>query len=331
MTKEEELISQITELLEKESDLNSERASIKKLLKEYKKSLRQLNRIISMSDRQQTEIMQKNDTLKDLSSKLSKYLSPQIYDSIFSGKQDVSIKSKRKKLTVFFSDIVNFTGTTENLEPEQLSMVLNKYLDEMSTIALKYGATIDKFIGDAILIFFGDPESLGEKEDAYQCVSMAIEMRERMHKIASTWRDFGIQEPFKIRIGITTGYVTVGNFGSEHRMDYTVIGGQVNLASRLESNANVNDILIALETYSLVNDRILCEKKDTIFVKGIPYPVPTYQVINHFEKLRNKQEINVSGEEFSLYIDKDKMIESKEIRDLTVEKLQKIINELEDI
>jgi adenylate cyclase len=95
------------------------------------------------------------------SHKLSKYLSPQVYASIFSGEKNVKIEAYRKKLTVFFSDIKGFTELTNRLEPEDLSSLLNSYLNEMSKIAVKYGGTIDKFVGDAILIFFGDPETKG--------------------------------------------------------------------------------------------------------------------------------------------------------------------------
>jgi class 3 adenylate cyclase len=121
--------------------------------------------------------------LEALSKKLSKYLSPQVYSSIFSGSKEVKIASSRKKLTVFFSDIADFTATTEDLESEELTTVLNHYLTEMSEIALAHGATIDKYIGDAILAFFGDPETKGVKEDGMACVNMAIAMQERMREL----------------------------------------------------------------------------------------------------------------------------------------------------
>ena len=94
----------------------------------------------------------------------------------------------------------------------------------MSKIALEYGATIDKYVGDAIVIFFGDPETKGVKEDAKACVNMAIAMQRRMRELEKEWQDRGLQRPFQIRIGISTGFCTVGNFGSQDRMDYTIIG-----------------------------------------------------------------------------------------------------------
>jgi class 3 adenylate cyclase len=108
-------------------------------------------------------IAQKNKELEALSKKLSKYLSPQIYHSIFTGAQNVEIASNRKKLTIFFSDVVNFTETTDKLESEDLTNLLNRYLTEMSNIAFEHGATIDKYIGDAIMVFFGGPETKGVK------------------------------------------------------------------------------------------------------------------------------------------------------------------------
>ncbi|MEM7021317.1 MAG: PAS-domain containing protein [Pseudomonadota bacterium] len=225
------------------------------------------------------EIERKNQELEALSSKLAKYLSPQVYASIFAGRQEVKIASQRKKLTVFFSDIANFTETTDRLESEELTQLLNQYLTEMTQIAMEYGATLDKYVGDAIVIFFGDPESRGAKEDARACVEMAIAMQRRLQVLAADWRDAGIERPLQCRIGISTGYCTVGNFGSEDRMDYTIIGGGVNLASRLEHLAPPGGILISYETYALVKDVVRCEKRGSVEVKGIAYPIATYEVV----------------------------------------------------
>jgi adenylate cyclase len=230
-------------------------------------------------------VTEKNNALETLSIKLSKYLSPQIYSSIFAGSKEVRIASSRKKLTVFFSDIADFTETTDDLESEELTTLLNHYLTEMSVIALAHGATIDKYIGDAILAFFGDPETRGVKEDAMACVNMAIAMQRRMRELQAEWRDRGLQKPFQLRIGINTGYCTVGNFGSEDRMDYTIIGSEVNLASRLQSHAELGGILLTHETYSLVKDHVLAEERTPIQAKGIAKPVRNYAVIAPIDDL----------------------------------------------
>jgi class 3 adenylate cyclase len=225
-------------------------------------------------------LAEKSAALETLSSKLAKYLAPQVYDSIFAGRQEVRIASQRKKLTVCFSDIAGFTETTDKLESEDLTQLLNLYLTEMSKIALAYGATIDKYVGDAIVMFFGDPETRGVKEDALQCVKMALAMQKRIDELSADWRNAGIEAPLRSRIGIHTGFCTVGNFGSEDRMDYTIIGGAVNLASRLEHEAEPGSVLISFETYAQVKDEIECAEQGQIRVKGIAYPIMTYRVID---------------------------------------------------
>ncbi len=226
------------------------------------------------------EIESKNQTLESLSTKLSKYLSPQVYASIFSGKQEVQLTSRRKKLTIFFSDIAGFTEATDRMESEDLTQLINRYLTEMSKVALEYGATIDKYIGDAIMIFFGDPETRGVKEDALVCVKMAIAMQQRMAELGQEWREAGIETPLTCRIGIHTGYCTVGNFGSEDRMDYTIIGGAVNLASRLEHEALSGGILISYDTYAHVKDEVYCEEMGQLQVRGIARRIATYRVVD---------------------------------------------------
>ena len=230
-------------------------------------------------------VNEKNSILEALSAKLSKYLSPQIYQSIFTGKQNVEISAKRKKLTIFFSDIAGFTETTDNLEFEELTDVLNHYLTEMSTIALSYGATIDKYIGDAMLLFFGDPISKGVKEDAKACVLMAIAMQRRMRELEQDWRKRGLERPFRIRMGICTGFCTVGNFGSQDRMDYTIIGNEVNLAARLQSAAEPGGVLLSHETNALVQDIVLTEEHPPMTVKGFVRPITSYKLLGTYKEL----------------------------------------------
>ncbi len=250
-------------------------------IKENQNTLEQ--RIKSRTNELQTaliNIQEQKDTLENLSNKLSKYLSPQIFESIFSGKQDVQLESKRKYLTVFFSDIQGFTDFTDSVETETLTQLLNEYLDIMSSIAIKHGGTIDKYIGDSIMVFFGDPLSKGKTKDAISCINMAIEMKEAMGELRIKWQKDGISKPVHIRMGINSGYCTVGNFGSKNRLDYTIIGGVVNLASRLESNASPDEILISSETYMFIKDSIKCIKREKLNVKGISHPIQTYEVLS---------------------------------------------------
>jgi class 3 adenylate cyclase/HAMP domain-containing protein len=287
--------------------------SIEEALKELKVQNQQKLKLI--------EEKSKNEMFKTLSTKLSKYLSPQIYNSIFQGEQDVKLESKRKKLTIFFSDIVGFTATTESMESEDLSQLLNHYLNEMSLIALKHGATIDKFIGDAILIFFGDPKSEGIKTDALRCLAMSLEMIEKVKELESYWQSMGIAKPFKVRIGINTGFCTVGNFGSEDRMDYTIIGGAVNLASRIESKAKPNEIWISQETQLLIKDEIECQAQEAISAKGISQPIKIYKVIGYLSKI--KEPLTLEG--LSL---EDKKVDIKD-KDLAISSLKKLLKSIE--
>lgn len=222
---------------------------------------------------------EKNGELERLSARLSKYLSPQLYETLFRGGKVAPTTAQRKKLTILFADIVSFSEIAENLEAEDLTRVLNEFLNEMADVALRHGATIDKYIGDAVMAFFGDPKTRGVKEDATACVFMAMEMIEAARRLDRKWRASGLGRPFRIRIGINTGYCTVGDFGSQQRMDYTIVGHQVNLAARIEKAAAPDSILVSQETWALVNDVVSAEEQAPLLVKGIHAPVQTYKVL----------------------------------------------------
>jgi PAS domain S-box-containing protein len=277
----------------------------------------------------EADLAEKTEALETLSTKLAKYLAPQVYDSIFTGRQDVEIASKRKKLTICFSDIAGFTEITDKMEPEDLTQLLNHYLTEMSKIALQYGATIDKYVGDAIVMFFGDPDTLGVKEDALACVKMALAMQRRVRDLAEHWRDIGIETPLRCRIGIHTGYCTVGNFGSENRLDYTIIGGAVNLASRLQHEAPVGGVLISFETYGQVRDEIHCDERGEIRAKGIAYPVATYAAVALKEDTRTTgHPVHAEMPHFRLDIESGSMSPDERRRAMTA--LRDALGMLED-
>ncbi|MGI9523707.1 MAG: PAS-domain containing protein [Hyphomicrobiaceae bacterium] len=261
------------------------------------------------------DVSKKNLVLEALSVKLSKYLSPQVYESIFSGEQTAEIASKRKKLTICFSDIAGFTETTDNLQSEELTDVLNQYLTEMSTIALAHGATVDKYVGDAMLVFFGDPDTKGVIEDAQGCVMMAIGMQRRMRELEHEWLSRGLEQPFRIRIGICTGFCTVGNFGSKDRMDYTIIGSEVNLASRLQSAVEPGGILLSHETNALVQDIVLTEEFPPMSVKGFLKPIKTYKVLGTYQELIDEGKVVLQEREgLRVLVDLTKQVSSEAIQ-----------------
>jgi adenylate cyclase len=312
-------------------------AKYEELLKAYEKLSRTTRKLIRLSDRNEEQLNQlahtlneKNETLEGLSEKLSKYLSPQIYRSIFLGQHDDSLITRRKKLTVLFSDIKNFTETTEDLEPEDLAHHINTYLTEMSRIALAHGATIDKFIGDAIMMFFGDPESRGVKEDAAACVTMAMEMQRRARELRAQMAANGFERPFQTRIGINTGYCNVGNFGSADRMDYTIIGSAVNLAARLQTHCDPDGILVSYETYVLVRDIVDFEERKPVDLKGIRRKVKTFAVRSLIEPgLDASRRFHCDQDGLKLSLDLTKMVGSA--RAEALHSLEDAVNRLRDL
>ena len=278
--------------------------------------------VLVETEEQKSLVDEKSRMLEVLSSKLSKYLAPQVYQSIFSGHRDVSLETTRKKLTVFFSDLKDFTQITDDLEPEDLADLLNEYFTEMSEIALEHGATIDKFIGDAMLMFFGDPDTKGIEGDAAACVSMAIAMQRRMRELQLAWRGRGILQPLRMRIGINTGYCNVGNFGSTDRMDYTIIGNEVNLAARLEEHADPDGILLSYETYALVRAGVTAEEWPAIEVKGIRRDIRPYALTEFLDEPEANEVIRSEIEGMSVRID---------LRDLDDTRRQAMLTQLAEI
>ncbi|MBL4768777.1 MAG: hypothetical protein JKY94_13895 [Rhodobacteraceae bacterium] len=249
-------------------------------------------------------IEEKSRELENLASRLARYLSPQIYDSIFSDTEDSVHKHARKSLTIFFSDIVQFTDLSDTLEPERLALVINSYLSEMSRIAIDCGGTIDKFIGDAILVFFGDPDSDGDVEDALKCIEMAVRMRTRIAELQKYWKKNGVNRGLRVRMGIATGYCTVGNFGSDLRLDYTVLGSPVNLAARLQGIAEPDTILVDQNTHALIEDNVdttlMGETTPKGFVRALNYfQVSDFKSSDHrdsrrkFSHMGERVEVNV--------------------------------------
>jgi len=294
---------------EKELEIKSLKKEVSKLRLEanMRKSLsNQLSLQKKVADDSKAEALAKSEELEKISSQLSKYLSPQIHQQIFSGKQSVELKSYRKKLTIFFSDIVGFTNMSDELESEELTSLLNFYLNEMSKIALKFGGTIDKYMGDGIMIFFGDPESFGIEEDAKKCLKMALEMQSRMNKLKDYWgKTFGLKESLSIRVGINTGICTVGNFGSEDRLDYTAMGSAVNLASRLEILAKPGCINVSEETKLLVAQSFKFKDAKEAQVKGFLRTIKFFEMDQ--DKNLNNKIVNLDGDGFKLSIDEDKL------------------------
>ncbi|WP_193165303.1 adenylate/guanylate cyclase domain-containing protein [Microbulbifer hainanensis] len=262
---------------------------------------------ISSLKRANQELTKEQHTSKMRTYKLSKYLPQRLWRAVTSGTEG-ELVTERKLLTVFFSDIKDFSQLTEELEAETFTQLLNSYLSEMSRIAGQYGGTIDKFIGDAVMVVFGDDQSKGPKSDALRCVAMALAMRKRVREMKQEWYNKGIARPLQVRMGINTGYCTVGIFGTANHQSYTVMGTHVNLAARLEGAAQPGEILISHESWALIKHSVMCRDKGHVTVKGFSTPVKVYQVTDLRKNLGGQQsylEDHAPG--FSMHLDLDKI------------------------
>ncbi len=289
---------------------NEEQGCIKigdyrELLESYIKILNNFFYLTRLSDKQQQRTV-------NLLERLSRYVSPPLFKKITHGKEMVELnQTKRVKLTIFFSDIKDFSAHSINMESESLSIILNSYLEEMTSIINKHKGTLDKYIGDAIMVFFGDPDFTDDFTHARRCVSMALEMRSRMSELQKKWFELGYPYPLRIRMGISTGFVNVGNFGSSERMDYTIIGSPVNLASRLQTHAAEDQILISHETWGFLRDWVECSEPILLDLKGFNQPMHAYEVKCLKEDIK-PQMVNIEDKERNLHLQVDFAKISKE-------------------
>jgi adenylate cyclase len=209
---------------------------------------------------------------------LSPYFAPAVVEMILSDDMDRLMGGQRKELTILFSDIAQFTSLCEGVEPEMVQKVLQEYFNEMTRIGFNHRGTLDKFIGDGMLWFFGDP--VPQEDHAVRAAFTALDMQAAMRPLREKWKREGRPE-LAMRIGINTGTVLVGNMGSEARMEYTVMGDAVNLASRVEG-ANKpfhTEIMLTERTLSMVKEAVEWRELDMLRVKGKKQGVAVFEVM----------------------------------------------------
>jgi adenylate cyclase len=204
------------------------------------------------------------------------YFPPAVVKKIMANPEMIYAAGQKKELTIMFSDIKSFTTHSSTMTPEAIQKSLDEYFGAMVDIVFKYEGTVDKFIGDGLMVFYGDPEP--QSDHALRCVKAAIEMQKKCRELKAKWEAEG-RFSLKIRIGINTGPVVVGNMGSAKRLSYTVLGSDVNLAQRLEANAPVEGIMISQRTYELVKDHVPTKPLEPIKVKGLDQPIQVYEVL----------------------------------------------------
>lgn len=296
----------------------------KALIAQYERQVRQINRMVKLSDATAENLMATNQRLSALTDNLSRFVPKTVVDRLMDPNERQIGQKDRRELTVFFSDIVGFTAMTERLEPEQLSTLLVDYFSEMGRLCEKWGGTLDQFIGDAVVIFFGAPESHGSETDARNGVGMALEMQERLEVLRVKWTDMGIPTPLHVRMGIATGYATVGNFGSDRRMHYTAIGNVVNEASRIQSLCAPDNIYICPITHLRVRDYYSASARENVILRGQQQPVQLYQV-DPSQRQRAPDLVMGSGDGFRIFIDFDILSD----REIALGLLKKAVRQLE--
>ena len=302
-TKTETLMARLEALLTSETpDQDALRSTTEALLTQFKRQSRQIDRLVKLSDASEEKLTKANATLSSLTRNLARFVPETVVDALMKSGYEQVAGTQRRQLTVFFSDIVDFTGMTEKLEPEQLSRLLMDYFSEMNRLCARWGGTLDQFIGDAIVIFFGAPRSKGSRSDAQNAVGMALEMQDRLKALRVKWAEDGLGPPVHVRMGLATGYATVGNFGSDSRLHYTAIGNVVNAAARIQAMADADSILADAETFALVQDSISCRKDEMVTLRGRRHPVQLYEVTKG-QAARAQDFVVGSGDGFRLFLD----------------------------
>lgn len=242
---------------------------------------------------------------KWITSVFGKYVSPVVIDNLIKNPEKLNLGGEKRNITIFFSDIRGFTSISEKLEPEELVHLLNEYLTEMTTIITKDQGLVDKYMGDAIMALWGAP--LEQVNHAEMACSSSLEMIEKLRELQKKWKNDDIPS-FDIGIGLNSGDAIVGNMGSYDRFDYTAMGDNVNLASRIEglNKTYGTNIIISEYTKNMVKEKFEIRKLDLVKVKGKKKPILIHELLSQKNEISKKQiEFNMHYESgLELYFQK---------------------------
>ena len=212
--------------------------------------------------------------------RLRRFLSPQLAELIVSGDDDTLLDSHRREITVVFCDLRGFTAFSEAAEPEEVMAVLGRFHAELGQLVFQFGGTLERFAGDALMIFFNDPFPC--PDPPLQAVRMALAMQERVAELRVGWRKRGHE--LALGIGIAVGYATLGRIGFEGRFDYGAVGSVVNLAARLCGEALGGQILLAASAFAAVEGRVPAEPQPPMTLKGFQRPIQAYLVASPIQQ-----------------------------------------------
>jgi adenylate cyclase len=210
---------------------------------------------------------------------LRRFLPQAVADELLAGDLEADKGLSRRKITALLADMVGFTDLSESLEPEELAEVVNEYLREMAALAVSHNGTLVDFAGDGVFVVYGAPASSEESVHALQALRTAVAMRMRVRELAAVLRQRGIPADLQIRVGINTGHCTIGVFGSEVMRAYKAVGFTVNIAARLQAEADPGSILCGFRTYALIEDHVRAVRREPLAVKGSTRPIEAWEVL----------------------------------------------------
>jgi adenylate cyclase len=243
-------------------------------IKEYYDTIQeQAGELAELNRSLESRVAAQVDELERLS-RLRRFLSPQLADVIVSSEDESMLKSHRREITVVFCDLRGFTAFSETAEPEEVMGILGEFHKELGQLVFQFEGTLERFAGDALMIFFNDPFTC--PDPPMQAVKMAIEMQKRIAELSASWRKRG--HDLALGIGIAVGFATLGQIGFEGRFDYGAVGSVVNLAARLCAEARGGQILLAPTAFAAVESAVTAEPIGPLTLKGFHRPIPAYLV-----------------------------------------------------
>jgi adenylate cyclase len=237
-------------------------------IKEMRDALEEWNRTLAEKVNQQVAEIERMRRLK-------RYLSPQIVETLLKSDDEDLYKSHRREITVVFLDLRGFTQFSDSAEPEEVMELLKSYHSEMGKLIFKFEATLERFVGDGMMVFFNDP--IPCEDHTEKAVRMAVEMRERVKELRKGWLKKGYE--LDLGVGLAAGYATLGNIGFEGRMDYGAVGNVTNLTARLSDEAKGGQILINQKTLSKIEELLDVEPVGELQLKGFGRPIVAFNIV----------------------------------------------------
>ncbi len=207
---------------------------------------------------------------------LRRYAPAAVAERIESGNAGTVGRPQRLRVTAMSSDVAGFTALADQIDPESLSQIINEYMATMSEVVESQGGVVTEFAGDGLMAIFGAPEALEPEEQVQSALSAANAMHARLAELNKTWFRLGIEQPLRVRIGINTGMLSVGTFGSDGRATYTAIGLQMNVAARIQAQCEPGGIVLSSASWHLVKDTVECDPLGEVTVKGVHFPISIY-------------------------------------------------------